>query len=58
MRKVRIITDSASDISTAEEQNYNILIIPFPVAIGDKSYLSRVDFDNQGFYRPDGGKSG
>ena len=51
MRKVRIITDSASDISTAEEQNYNILIIPFPVAIGDKSYISRVDFDNQGFYK-------
>lgn len=51
MRKVRIITDSASDISTAEEQNYNILIIPFPVAIGDKSYISRVDFDNQRFYK-------
>lgn len=51
MSKIRIITDSASDISTAEEQKYNILILPFPVTIGDKSYMSRVDFDNDGFYK-------
>ena len=51
MSKIRIITDSASDISTAEEQKYNILILPFPVTIGDKSYMSRVDFDNTGFYK-------
>lgn len=51
MSKIRIITDSASDISTAEEQKYNILILPFPITIGDKSYMSRVDFDNAGFYK-------
>ena len=51
MSKIRIITDSASDISTAEEQKYNILILPFPVTVGDKSYMSRVDFDNAGFYK-------
>ena len=36
MSKIRIITDSASDISTAEEQKYNILILPFPVTVGAK----------------------
>jgi DegV family protein with EDD domain len=51
MSKIRIITDSASDISYEYEKEYNIHIIPFPVVIGDKSYLSRVDFDNEGFYK-------
>ena len=50
MSKLKIITDSASDITYAEEAAYNIRVIPFPIALGGKSYLSRVDFDNQGFY--------
>lgn len=50
MSAIKIITDSASDISVAEEIAYGIRVIPFPVSLGDKSYLSRVDFDNQGFY--------
>ncbi|MGN0395952.1 MAG: DegV family protein [Coprococcus sp.] len=51
MSKIRIMTDSASDISAEEEKQYNICIIPFPVVLGGKSYISRVDFDNAGFYR-------
>lgn len=51
MSKIRILTDSASDISVAEEKELNIYMIPFPVVIGDKSYLSRIDFDNEGFYK-------
>lgn len=51
MSKIRIITDSASDISQADEKDLNIYIIPFPIVIGEKSYLSRVDFDNEGFYK-------
>jgi len=51
MSKVRIMTDSASDISVEEEKKYNIHIVPFPVVLGDKSYLSRIDFDNEGFYK-------
>lgn len=51
MNKVRIITDSASDISVEAEKNYNIFMVPFPVVLGDKSYISRVDFDNEGFYK-------
>lgn len=50
MSTIKIITDSASDISMAEEAAYGIRVIPFPVALGGRSYLSRVDFDNQGFY--------
>ena len=44
------MTDSASDISYADEQKYNISVIPFPITLGDKTYTSRVDFDNQQFY--------
>ena len=50
MSKLKIITDSASDITYAEEAAYGIRVIPFPIALDGKSYLSRVDFDNQGFY--------
>lgn len=50
MEKIRIITDSASDIDYENEKNLDIKILPFQVALGDKSYTSRVDFDNEGFY--------
>lgn len=50
MSNIKIVTDSASDLSVAEEVAYGIRMIPFPVILGGKSYLSRVDFDNEGFY--------
>ena len=50
MRKIQIMTDSASDISYAEKKKYNISVIPFPITLGDKTYTSRVDFDNQQFF--------
>lgn len=50
MRKIQIMTDSASDISAADEKQHNISVIPFPITLGGKSYISRVDFDNQGFF--------
>ncbi len=50
MGKIHIITDSASDITTKDEQELNIRIIPFQVMLGENSYTSRVDFDNEGFY--------
>ena len=50
MRKTQIMTDSASDISYEDEQQYGISVIPFPITLGDKTYISRVDFDNQQFY--------
>lgn len=50
MSKIKLITDSASDISEKNEKKYNIKIIPFKVAIGNKSYVSRIDFNNEKFY--------
>lgn len=44
------MTDSASDISYGDEQKYSISVIPFPITLGDKSYTSRVDFDNEQFF--------
>jgi len=48
--KIKIMTDSASDISSADEQKYSIEVIPFPITLGDKTYISRVDFDNEQFF--------
>lgn len=45
------MTDSASDISYADEKTYEISVIPFPIMLGDNTYTSRVDFDNEQFYR-------
>lgn len=50
MRKIQIMTDSASDISAADEQKYAIAVIPFPITLGDRTYTSRVDFDNAQFF--------
>ena len=50
MSKIQIMTDSASDISYADEQRYSISVIPFPIMLGNKSYTSRVDFDNEQFF--------
>ncbi len=36
MGKVQIMTDSASDISTADEQAYSIEVISFPITLGDE----------------------
>ena len=50
MSKIKIMTDSASDISTADEQKYSIEVIPFPVTLGNNTYISRVDFNNEQFF--------
>ena len=50
MAKIKFITDSVSDITVQDEQALGIQVLPFPVSFGDKTYLSRVDFDNQKFY--------
>ncbi len=50
MNKIQIMTDSASDISVEDEKKYNIPIIPFPIMVGGKSYLSRIEIDNNQFF--------
>lgn len=51
MEKIKIITDSASDISYGDEKELDIKILPFQIALGDRAYTSRIDFDNEGFYK-------
>ena len=51
MRKIKIFTDSASDISFAHEKELEIGMVNFSIAMGDQSYTSRVDFDNNEFYK-------
>ncbi len=36
MGKIQIMTDSASDISAADEQAYSIEAILFPITLGDR----------------------
>ncbi len=50
MSKIQIMTDSASDISIADEQKYSIAVIPFPITLGDQTYTSRVDLNNEQFF--------
>lgn len=48
--KIKLMTDSASDIPVELEEQYGIRIIPFPVTVGDDGYLERVDFTPAEFY--------
>lgn len=50
MAKIKIITDSASDIPKEAEEEYGIEILPFPVTVGNDGYLERVDFTPEEFY--------
>lgn len=50
MAKIRILTDSACDITDEQEKSLNIRIIPFKISVGDESYVSRVDISNEQFY--------
>ena len=51
MAKIKFLTDSASDITEELEKKLDIQIMNFKVAMGDDSYTSRVDFDNEKFYK-------
>lgn len=48
--KIKIVTDSACDITKEDEATYQIEILPFPVTVDDKSYMERVDFTYEEFY--------
>ncbi len=53
MGKTIILTDSASDLSYEQEQRLadHLRILPFQIILGDRSYTSRIDFDNETFYQ-------
>ena len=58
MSEVKIITDSASDITKENEERLEIRVLSFKVALGNDSYTSRVDFDNEKFYEMMAGYDG
>lgn len=51
MSKVVLMTDSACDISVENENKYGIKVLCFQHAFGDKTYVSRIDGDNDVYYR-------
>lgn len=50
MQKIKVLTDSACDISVEDEKKYGIEIMNIPITVGDKGYRERVDFTNEEFY--------
>lgn len=50
MSKIKLITDSASDIDRETAQKHNIHVIGFSVSIGGKSYTDGTDFTTDEFY--------
>ena len=47
---IRIITDSASDITQAEAKELNLTVIPLRTIFGEHEYLDGVTIDHQTFY--------
>ncbi len=50
MSKIKLMTDSASDIPQELEKKYDIRILRFPITLGDKSFYDR-DYDNLEYYK-------
>ena len=47
---IKIITDSASDISQEEAAKMGITVIPLNVTFGEESFKDGIDLDHSGFY--------
>lgn len=51
MEKIKLITDSASDITLEQERENDITVLNYSFLLDEKSYESRVDLSNEEFYR-------
>lgn len=51
MAKIRVVTDSTSDLPDDLLKKYNITMIPLDVIIDGVAYKDRVDITNEEFYR-------
>ncbi len=51
MQRIKIMTDSACDISADLEKEYNIDIMCFPIIIDGKDYFERETLSNEQFYK-------
>lgn len=50
MDKIKIITDSASDLSLETAKKYGIHIIPINITLGSKSVKDKYEISNEQFY--------
>ena len=50
MSKIKIMTDSASDIDTKLAEEYGVCVLPFTVVIDGKEYVDGIDFTPDEFY--------
>ena len=50
MQKIKLMTDSTSDIDPELEQSLGIQILCFPVTVDGVAYRERQDFTNTEFY--------
>ena len=50
MAGIKFTTDSAADIPAQLQQELDIQVLPFPIAIGEKEYADGVDFTPDQFY--------
>ena len=50
MKKIKLITDSASDITPELAKQYDIHLIPMHIAFGDEEYLDQVELGAAEFY--------
>lgn len=48
---IRIITDSASDLSQAEARQWNVEVLPLKTMFGTEEYLDGVTLDHKGFFQ-------
>ena len=51
MQKIKIVTDTASDITAKEAETLGIHLIPIKVIISDKEYKEAFDFSKEEFYK-------
>ncbi len=51
MAHIKFSTDSASDIPAALREEWNIQVLPFPIAMGDREYMDGFDFTPDEFFR-------
>lgn len=51
MSKVKIMTDSASDISLEQAKKYDIALVNFWIIVGERSLREHVDYSTKEFYK-------
>jgi DegV family protein with EDD domain len=47
---VKIVTDSAADLSTEQAQDLGVAVVPLTIRFGDEEFVDGVDLTPQGFY--------